>query len=758
MPTRSCVLVSVLALTASAQSVRTVAGGGTADGRPVLFVPVEASWMAVDSHQRLHFADSGLIRRIGANGLLETYAGTGSRSYGGDGGSAVKASLAGGGLVFDANDNLYIADHDNGRIRRVDARTGIITTIAGGGSRFQIGDGLPATAVALDVLPAVTIDRNGDIVFSQSQGIRRITKSGTLETIAGTRDLYLGDSGYSGDGGPATEALLQSPMGLAFDSDNNLYFADSNNNRIRRVDASTGTITTYAGDGKRADAGDGGPATRASLAAPLQVAFDGDGNLLIAGGGEHLRRIDARTGVISTIRVLDLPHQSLPITALTYSRGVTYTASLYTIWSFSSDPATALHIAGNGDISFKGDGGPATAGALFQPLAVSADSGGNLFIADLFGVRRVDSPSGVIHSIRSEPSNTRSLVTCGEFLYADHNFCTISRIDPQSGALTQIAGTGSSGYSGDGGPATAATFKFITGIAADKRCNLYIADFETSTVRRIDSSTGIVTTIAGDGNRGFSGDSGVATQTMLSAPSGVAIDQIGNVFIADGGNRRIIRIDPASGRFSTIASFSDEINGLTIDGSGILYCSMSSQVMRIDPTRGAVSVFAGAGPEGFAGDNGAASKALFNLGRPVDAGCALYATPHGDLYIADIRNDRVRLIPACRLVSPPALQTPADRSSGATTSPKLAWSASDGASRYDLYLATTNPPLTVAAADLELPTYSPALEPFTRYYWRVVAKGDPFCNSPSSVSSAVFSFTTIGSCSPPGVFEARGLP
>src|SRR3954454_14633796 len=171
-----CVL---FALTASAQSVRTVAGGGTADGRPAIFVPVAPAGMAVDSRHRLYFSDAGRVRRLNANGLLETYAGNGARSHGGDGGRALNASLSGGRIVFDANDNLYIADDD--RIRRVDNSTGVITTVAGGGTHVLLGDGLPATAVALDLLSAVALDRHGDIVFAQSQGIRRITKSGTIE-------------------------------------------------------------------------------------------------------------------------------------------------------------------------------------------------------------------------------------------------------------------------------------------------------------------------------------------------------------------------------------------------------------------------------------------------------------------------------------------------------------------------------------------------------------------------------------------------
>jgi hypothetical protein len=310
-------------------------------------------------------------------------------------------------VAVDAAGNLFIADASNHRVRRVDAASGIITTVAGGVS----------------------------LVFP---------------------DI--------GDGGPATSARLRLLSGVAVDAVGNLFIADRNHQRIRRVDASTGIITTVAGTGFRGFSGDGFPATSASLGDPSGVAVDAFGNLFIADERNHrIRRVDAASGIITTV-------------------------------------------AGNGIRGFSGDGGLATSASLRNPFDVALDAAGNLFIADA--------------------SNHR-----------------IRRVDAASGIITTVAGGGFSVFPdiGDGGPATSASLAFPTGVAVDAAGNLFIADNSNQRIRRV-APSGVITTVAGDGSFGFSGDGGPATQASLAGPRGVAVDSAGSLFIADERNHRIRRV------------------------------------------------------------------------------------------------------------------------------------------------------------------------------------------------------------------------
>ena len=285
--------------------------------------------------------------------------------------------------------------------------------------------------------------------------IRKVDSTGTITTVAGS-----GEPGFGGDGGPATEASLVIPYGVATDGAGNLYIADTYNNRIRKVD-SAGTITTIVGSRERGFGGDGGPADRARLYHPHGVATDGAGNLYIADpGNERIRKVDS-AGVITTI-------------------------------------------AGDGTKGFSGDGGPAVEAQLNFPSGVAVDGAGNLYIADT-GNRR------------------------------------IRKVDA-TGTITTVAGSGEPGFSGDGGPAVEAQLAFPTGVALDGAGNLYIVDSVNHRIRKVDSA-GTITTVAGTGESGFSGDGGPASEAQLSRPFGVAVDGAGNLYIADTGNRRIRKVD-----------------------------------------------------------------------------------------------------------------------------------------------------------------------------------------------------------------------
>jgi len=343
---------------------------------------------------------------LSGKGIITTIAGTGKAAYSGDGEEAILADLNSPfDVCVDTNGHIFIADRDNHRVRRIDAQTGFITTIAG-----------------------------------------------------------TGEAGYSGDGGAATQARLNSPLSVALDSGNNLFIADSQNNSVSRVDSQTGIITTVAGTGKFGFLDDGMSATKASLSRTNGVAIDRDGNLLVIDYDSHsIRSVDGRTGIITTV-------------------------------------------AGNGEGGYSGDGGPATEAALWHPEGVSIDSRNNIFIADSMNNR-------------------------------------IRRVDAKTGVITTVAGRGSQGYSGDGKPAMDAELGMPYDVFVDSEDDLFIGDYANNCVRRVDGQTGIITTAAGIGEPGFDGDGGPATEALLNNPTGVAVDAEGNLIIADTFNHRVRHVE-----------------------------------------------------------------------------------------------------------------------------------------------------------------------------------------------------------------------
>jgi hypothetical protein len=333
---------------------------------------------------------------------------------------------------------------------------------------------------------------------------------GLLSVFAGQAFV----SGFSGDGGAATSAEINGPVGVAVDSEGNLYIGDSNNNRIRKVTVSTGEISTIAGVGEFTDVlGDGGPATSAQLNSPTGVALDSSGNVYIADTNDSLiRKITVSTGIITTV-------------------------------------------AGNASLStgFAGDGGPATSAELENPVAVAVDASGNIFISDT--------------------ANNR-----------------VRMVTASTGIISTIAGTGTAGFSGDGGAATSAMINGPEGIAVDTSGNAYFADVGNSVIRKITVSTGIISTIAGTGRGGFSGDGGPATSAELSGPASVAVDPAGNVYIGDENNEAVRKVTVSTGIISTIAgrggltpptaatnTFFATLAGVAVDIFGNVYVSDSQQ-------------------------------------------------------------------------------------------------------------------------------------------------------------------------------------
>ena len=347
---------------AAGWTIRTVAGTGTGgfsgDGglaiSAQLLNPHDA---AADAAGNLYVADSfnNRIRKVDAAGGIVTVAGSGESGYGGDGGPAIQAQFAQPvGVALDTAGNLYIADWGNNRVRKVDA-AGNISTVAGTGVSGYGGDGGPAAQAQLSRPYGAALDAAGNLYIADwgNNRIRKVDAAGNISTVAGT-----GESGYSGDGGPAAQAQLAQPYGLTADAAGNLYIADSFNNRIRKVDAA-GVISTVAGSGEPGYGGDGGAALQAQLAGPVGAALDAAGNLYIAdGNNQRIRMVDA-AGVISTV-------------------------------------------AGNGESGYGGDGGAALRAQLAQPRGLAADAAGNLYAADSGNHRvRLLTPAGAAPRIAS---------------------------------------------------------------------------------------------------------------------------------------------------------------------------------------------------------------------------------------------------------------------------------------------------------------------------------------------------------------------
>jgi uncharacterized protein (TIGR03437 family) len=545
--------------------------------------------------------------------------------------SAVNASIGDPPRVaVDAVGNLYFGSMHS--VFKVDPG-GNITRIAGNGQSGYSGDGGVATAAQLEYPDGIAIDAAGNIYVADltAQVVRVIAPDLTISTYAG-----LGTAGYSGDGGAAIQAQLNSPMGLAIDAAGNLYIADSGNHAVRKVSKS-GAIGTYAGIGSPGYSGDGGAATAAGLDQPEGVAVDPSGSLYIADTFDNRVRVVAPGGIIQTV-------------------------------------------AGTGFSSYSGDGGSPTTAALFLPTDVATDSGGNLYIADYGNSRIRQVAQGKIQTVVGSNATTvifdqapattirlngptgLAVDTSGNIFIAEGGIGTGSGLAEGDfkiwkingvGVVSTAAGNGIENYSGDGGAATAAQINTPSNMVLDAVGNLYIADSANNRVRRI-SPGGVIVTVAGNGVAGYSGDGGPATSAMLNSPEGLAADADGNVYIADTKNNRIRKLLP-SGTIIGIAGngnaafFGDggPANSASIHAPEALYSAGGGHIYIADTGNqrirellpdGTIITVAGNGSQGVAGDGGAATSAQLSL----PAGVTLDAA--GNMYIADQGNNRVRLV------------------------------------------------------------------------------------------------------------------
>ena len=347
----------------------------------------------------------------------------------------------------------------------ISAAQGDIKTVAGNGTAGSSGDGGAATSAQLNGSTGIAIDEAGNIYIADSENhvVRKVDPNGVISTAAGT-----GEEGFlGGDGGLATNARLSTPSGVDVDKAGNLFIADQGNMRVRKVDTN-GIISTVAGTGFVLNDGINGiAAIAADLTWPTDVAFDETGNLFIVTKGDHrVFKVDTN-GIITTVVGYKAPD-------------------------------------GESAFGFSGDGGAATSAKLDEPSSVAVDGAGNIFIADYLNrrIRKVDT----------------------------------------NGIITTFAGGATHGESGDGGPASNATLSRPTGVTVDEEGNVFIADKLFSRIRKVDTD-GIISTVVGSGTNGFSGDGGAATSAELNNPHGVAFDRTGNLYISDQENQRIRMVE-----------------------------------------------------------------------------------------------------------------------------------------------------------------------------------------------------------------------
>jgi uncharacterized protein (TIGR03437 family) len=588
-------LFAPLAFTAApAYTIRTYAGGDSVgDGGPAAkaFVSI-LEGVCADAAGNIYVADAddNRIRKIDTAGNVTTYAGTGYAGFGGDGGPANQAALSSPfGIRMDANGNLFIADLGNNRVRKVSAG-GTISTFASG----------------LNQPRNVAFGAGGALYVSEfgANRVVKINADGSTTVIAGS-----GASGFGGDGGPASSALLNGPAGLAFDSAGSLYIADSSNECIRKVTAD-GTISTFLG-GVPVITG-----TNFPLIVPTGLASDSADNLYVASAGSPATfRIDAS----GTRHVLPgIGRDIFPsVTGDILLVGQQHLEELHADGSVTTVFSSSAYTFG--------DGGPAI-GAHFESIGgLAADALGNVVLADSkFRRLRQVASDGTIESLQTsdylsdpgalafDPNNVLYVADTGSILIAEPTgpptvftsglsapagltFTTQPRLyftDTNQAYSTDASGT----------PAALPLLQSLnapTGIAAASDGSFYVADTGNNVIRKI-AADGSDSAIAGNGAPGFFGDEGPAAQAQLSAPAGIAVDRAGNIWIADTGNQRI--------RF--------------IDSSGIIH------------------TVAGTGSAGFSGDGGAAQQA--QISSPTAIAC----DPQGDVFFVDSGNRRVRELTA----------------------------------------------------------------------------------------------------------------
>jgi len=745
MPRKLIFLIALLALLspgAFAQALGTIntVAGGVPNNLPALSVGISyPSAVVKDSSGNLYVAVEGFafaaggVFKVNPSGTLTTFVGNGTLfastgANNGDGGPATNATLGYvTGLILDSQQNLYISDNFYGTIRKVTASTGIITTIAGGGTGCTaqtdtLGDGCPATSAILSAPYQIFVDANQNLFIADSGNSRVrevVASTGLMQTVAGGGTGCTAQTDTVGDGCAAALATLSGPFGVYLDSQRDIFISDSGNSRIREVSASTGLIQTIAGTGTPGYNGDGIAANTAQISDPYGLFVDPSGDVFFSDlGNSRIREIVASPNLIQTIAgggfgcsgQTDSVGDGCPASSATLSLpyGVFVDASndLYIADSDNSlvrevvasdgvlaSTDTIRAVAGNGTVFFSGDGQLATSAQLNVPYGVAVDPSGNLFIADTDSgrIRKVNATTGIIQTVAGGGTGctaqtdsfgdgcpaAQAILTeplglfvdsAGDLFISDAVHNLIREVSASTGIITTVAGGGTgcgapqqTDAVGDGCPATQAILNSPWSVYVDRNGNIFFSDEGDSRIREVVAATGKIQTIAGTGTGGYNGDNIPAVQAQVNHPLGVYGDASGNIFISDQANFRVREIfgpspplSQTAGNIVTLAGTGTpgyngdnilatsaqiiEPGGIFIDRAGNLFFGDfgNYRVREVVASTGLIETVAGNGTLGFSGDGGPATSAEITL---IDG---IAGDSNGNLFLADTYNLRIR--------------------------------------------------------------------------------------------------------------------